>query len=290
VASGTRRQVIVAGPCVILFNEGPSNHADWIQEMNRPLRTVVIDADPASCHTLYDYLSRDHELSVRETCSDPGEALAHVNADTTDLLVLDTALPSTLGFQLLSRLRERPAVILISDGEATALRVFGFAPADNLRRPIEPDRLALAVQRAKAVLLGNTARDAGRSSDADVPVSGAARFAVRDGGRLLFIPVGEIRWIESSRNYLQLHTAVRTHTVRMKISAAEAVLSPVFVRIHRRLLVNLEYVISLTPGRGADYGVQLADGTVLRLSRTHRESLLTAAVINAPRYGQASAG
>jgi len=100
------------------------------------------------------------------------------------------------------------------------------------------------------------------------------RIAVRQNGRVLFMTLDEIDWIEAADNYVCLHCGDKTHVLRETMSEVEARLAPArFVRIHRSAIVNIERIKELQPWFRGDYRVILHDGTKLTLTKNHRENL-----------------
>ena len=78
-------------------------------------------------------------------------------------------------------------------------------------------------------------------------------------------------WFEADGNYIVVHAAAQTYRTRGTISAIEAVLDPrQFVRIHRRMVVNMDRVREMSPLPGGDGLLVLGNGATLRLSRTYR--------------------
>jgi len=108
--------------------------------------------------------------------------------------------------------------------------------------------------------------------------NGAASYvdqiAVTRDHRSTALSLADVRWIESSGNYIVLHTASDRHVVRGTLAAIEAQLDPRrFTRIHRRLIVALDQIRELQPWLGGDQIMYLHDGSKLRVSRTHRAAL-----------------
>jgi two-component system, LytTR family, response regulator len=100
------------------------------------------------------------------------------------------------------------------------------------------------------------------------------RIAVRQNGRVLFIMLDEIDWIEAADNYVCLHCGGETHVLRETIGEVEARLAAArFIRIHRSAIVNIDRIKELQPWFRGDYHVILHDGTRLTLTKTHRENL-----------------
>lgn len=109
--------------------------------------------------------------------------------------------------------------------------------------------------------------DGGRSAGDARPL----RVLVREGRRTRFVPLADVDWFEADGNYIRVHAAGETFRTRGTISAIEASLDPrQFVRIHRRIVVNMDRVREMSPLPGGDGLLVLGDGSTLRLSRTYR--------------------
>lgn len=110
------------------------------------------------------------------------------------------------------------------------------------------------------------------AAPAGAPSSLASRILVKHEGRMFFVKVGDIDWIEADRNYVRLHVGTVSHTIRERISHVEESLDPqLFARIHRSTIVNLNRVREMQQWSSGDYVVILDSGTRLRLSRHYRD-------------------
>jgi two-component system LytT family response regulator len=97
------------------------------------------------------------------------------------------------------------------------------------------------------------------------------RVLVREGRRTRFVPLVDVDWFEADGNYIRVHTGGQSYRTRGTITAIEAALDPrQFVRIHRRIVVNMDRVREMSPLPGGDGLLVLGDGSTLRLSRTYR--------------------
>ena len=97
------------------------------------------------------------------------------------------------------------------------------------------------------------------------------RVLVREGRRTRFIPLADVDWFEADGNYILVHAASELYRTRGTITAIESGLDPrQFVRIHRRMVVNMDRVREMSPLPGGDGLLVLSSGTTLRLSRTYR--------------------
>lgn len=97
------------------------------------------------------------------------------------------------------------------------------------------------------------------------------RVLVREGRRTRFVPLSDVDWFEADGNYILVHAAGEKYRTRGTITAIESALDPrQFVRIHRRIVVNMDRVREMSPLPGGDGLLTLGDGSTLRLSRTYR--------------------
>jgi len=102
--------------------------------------------------------------------------------------------------------------------------------------------------------------------------SRVGRIMVRSGGRITFVRVDDVDWIEAQGDYICLHTQGKKHLIREKISDMETQLSSDnFLRIHRSTMVNVTRIREMQPLFHGEYAVVLQDGTRLTMSRSFRD-------------------
>ena len=145
-----------------------------------------------------------------------------------------------------------------------------------LLKPVRPDQLQAALARAKSLLRpeDRNALAASLTERLDPPAperSDPERLAIRVDGRILFLRIAEIDWVEAMDNHVRLHIGTRTHVVRGTLTNLERRLAAGrFLRIHRSTLVNVTRVVEAQPWFGGDFVLILADGTRLTSGRSHR--------------------
>lgn len=100
------------------------------------------------------------------------------------------------------------------------------------------------------------------------------RLLVRDSGRVLYIPLAEIEWIEAAGNYVEIHMGRRSHLVRHTVKAMEAKLDPArFLRVRPSAIVNISEVATLESRSGGDYLLTLRNGRKIPSSRGFRNGV-----------------
>lgn len=109
---------------------------------------------------------------------------------------------------------------------------------------------------------------------AATPAQGEARIELRDGAAVVYLAVDEITHAEAAGNYVEFHTATKTHLVRGTLAGWEARLTARgFVRAHRSRLVNRARIAGLKPTPSGDVEITLIGGPVVAGSRRYRAAL-----------------
>jgi two-component system, LytTR family, response regulator len=246
----------------------------------RRFKVLIVDDERLSRQRIRRLLAFEPECEIAGECDNGGDAVRTLARERPDILYLDVQMPELDGFEVVRALREtRPLIIFTSAFDEYALRAFEVHAFDYLLKPFDRKRFRESLHRAKSHLT----RERSESSDGRLAAliehfaNGRRtpdRIAVRNNGRVLFVKVGEIDWVEASDNYVCLHCGSETHVLRETMAQLESRLDPArFVRVHRSAIVNLDHIKELQPWFRGDYRVILRDGTELTLTKTHREKL-----------------
>jgi len=245
------------------------------------IRALIVDDEPLARERIADLLADDAEVEIIAECGDGLAAVAAIELQKPDLLFLDVQIPELDGFGVLEAIEEAraPVVIFITAYDQYALRAFEVHALDYLLKPFDRERFDKALQRAKRQI----ARERGGAvnqelvallADLKARPKPLERLVIKSGGRVFFLRVDEIDWIEAAANYVKLRVGKESHLLRETINGLAAKLDPdKFLRIHRSIIVNLERVKELQPWFHGDYVVILQDGTQLTSSRNYREHL-----------------
>jgi two-component system LytT family response regulator len=244
------------------------------------LRAVIVDDEPLARERIRTLLTDYPEWVVTAECGDGLDAVQAIGREHPDLVFLDIQMPELGGFEVLEALGAdfTPAIIFITAFDEFALRAFEVSAVDYLLKPIDPSRFQQALSRARA-RLAQTPRDAGLQIEQLMQYwrarqGLASRFVVRDGGKISFVKVQDVDWIDAAGNYVRLHAGGREYLVRDTMKAVEARLDPAtFVRVHRSAIVNIDRVNALEPYFHGEYVVIMRDGSKLTSSRSHSDRL-----------------
>jgi two-component system LytT family response regulator len=211
-------------------------------------------------------LRADPDIGSIEECGSGAEAIEVIRRWKPDLVFLDVQMPECGGFDVLELLgADLPhAVIFVTAHDEYALRAFEAGALDYLLKPFDDARFVRALNRAKEKL----------THYAVLQPQPAQRVVVRSPGKLLFLNVSDIDWIEAASYYACLHVGDATHIIRRTLAELERDLGEdKFIRIHRSIIVNLDRIHGLELQSGGEYEVLLKSNVRLRLSRRFRKRL-----------------
>ena len=245
------------------------------------IRTIIVEDEPLARERLRNLLDTDDDIEVCAECADGRSAVEKITELEPDLLFLDIQMPELDGFGVLAELSmpKLPAVVFVTAYDQFALKAFEVHAVDYLLKPFDRQRFRDALQRAKTRITSaqSPPADEGlRALIADLRPDAKAvqKLAIKSAGRVTFVKVEDIDWVEAADNYVNLHSGTAEHLLRETMTSLSSRLpGEKFVRINRSCIVNLDRVKELQPLFHGEYTVILNDGTKLTLSRNYRSSL-----------------
>jgi two-component system response regulator AlgR len=227
-----------------------------------PLRVMITDDEAPARHRLRELLSdcaREMPLSVvAETAS--GAALLEALQDIpSDVVLLDIRMPGMDGIETarhLQKLPSPPRVVFTTAYERHALEAFEVHAVDYLLKPVRARRLQEALARARSLTTAAGTPDA-------LPAPARTHFSVTERGRIVLVPVREVRFLRAELKYVTLRTASQEHVIEESLTRLEEEFGRTFVRIHRSCLVAVEHLLGFErqdAGTGdAQWAAVLAD-------------------------------
>lgn len=217
-----------------------------------PLRLLLADDEPLALRRIKLALQDIPDVEVVGAASDGAQAITAMRDLRPDVVLLDIKMPLADGFEVANAVKDSggPDVIFVSAFDSYAVRAFETSAVDYLVKPVEFERLASAIARARE---RRAAKSAGRRAEELAAVLEALHkeaeeregphyereFWIRERGRFLRVPVEDIERIEAERDYVRLHWEGRTLLHRETMSHLEERLDPnVMLRVHRSSFVN----------------------------------------------------
>lgn len=252
------------------------------------IRTVLADDEVLARQKLRQVLREIGDVEVVGECSSAHETIELSKLTTPDLLFLDIRMADMDGFDVVEALssipeERRPQVVFVTANDRHAVRAFEIQAIDYVLKPYTMERLQTTLDRvraqqaskengsAEALELKNDTAHEVTGRDQKTTERYATRLVFKSRGRILFLPIKEIRWIEADENYVRICTGSESHLLRETIGHIESRLDPdSFLRVHRSAIVNLHYVKEVKNKPDGDATVILMSGEKIAMSRSHR--------------------
>lgn len=243
---------------------------------------IIVDDEPLARKRIQSLLEQDAEIKILKVCANGKEAIEAVNEQLPDMLFIDIQMPELNGFEVVQALESKsiPAIIFVTAYDEFALKAFEVHAIDYLLKPFENERFFATVNRAKSLIKSNEPLDINEKvaqlvEELTAKKQFIKRIMVKNSDKVFFIEVDEIDYLESSGNYVKIHSGGKHQLVRDTLTNMMNNLDPeIFFRVHRTTVVNIQKVKELQPWFHGDYLVVMKDGTKLNMSRNYKEILV----------------
>jgi two-component system LytT family response regulator len=229
-------------------------------------KVLIIDDERLARNELKKLLQDFPEIEVVGEAANADEGLEKIETLSPDLIFLDIQMPGKTGFDMLTELEKAPHVIFTTAYDEFALKAFEVNALDYLMKPIEPKRLADAIQKIQvaedkemAASLAGVNRGLLTEND---------QVFVKDGERCWFVKLSEVRLFESVGNYAKVFFGTNKPLILKSLNALEERLDEkVFFRANRKHIVNLRMIDKIEPYFNGGLLLELNGGDKVEVSR-----------------------
>ncbi len=256
--------------------------------MPKLLRIVLADDERPARRFLINLLRTFADVDVVGEAANGKEAIDLIEAERPDLALLDLHMPEAGGLEVARLLKAgaTPSIAFVTAHDDFAVEAFELNAIDYLLKPVERERLARTIERARVRAASAPAERAKDLSNAAAALESATRsdylerIPVRRKDQTMILPVRQVSSIVAEGELLHLTTiGSERFLISHRLHALEARLDPKrFVRLSRGTLASLDQIKKVTPLPGGTYQVQMANGETLQVSRIQsrllRETLL----------------
>jgi two-component system, LytTR family, response regulator len=243
------------------------------------IHAVVADDEVLARQKLRQLLRDERDIEIVGESATALETIELVKTAEPELLFLDIRMPGMDGFDVLGALasegdRPAPRIIFTTAYDQYAVRAFEVNAVDYLLKPFTRERLATAIERVREQQQHKQQEAAMGNGNGNGVNFYTNRIIFKSRGRILFLPVSDIRWVGAEGNYVRLCTATETHLLRETMAHLEERLDPRgFLRVHRSFIVNLKYVKEVRREADGDSVVIMDSGHKVALGRSYRAYL-----------------
>jgi two-component system LytT family response regulator len=230
-----------------------------------PIKAIIVDDERLARNELKKLLEQYPEIQIVDEASNVDEGVEKIDIARPDLIFLDIQMPGKTGFDLLAELEKSPRVIFTTAYDEFALKAFEVNALDYLMKPIEPKRLADALQKLiqadEKELAAQQAFNRGLLTESD-------QVFVKDGERCWFVKLSEVRLFESVGNYAKVYFAGNKPLILKSLNALEERLDEkIFFRANRKQIVNLRMIEKIEPYFNGGLLLDLQGGEKVEVSR-----------------------
>ncbi|MEO5592666.1 MAG: LytTR family transcriptional regulator DNA-binding domain-containing protein [Chitinophagaceae bacterium] len=231
------------------------------------IRAIIIDDERLARNELRKLLIDFPEIEVVAEGANANEGLEKIETINPDLVFLDIQMPGKTGFDMLAELDKAPHVIFTTAYDEHALKAFEVNALDYLLKPVEPRRLADAIQKL------HIQEEKEQSVSGDININREMlheddQVFVKDGERCWFVKLNEIRLFESVGNYAKVFFGPNKPLILKSLNALEERLDEkTFFRANRKHIVNLRLIDKIEPYFNGGLLLEMKGGEKIEVSR-----------------------
>ena len=219
------------------------------------MKSIIIDDDAVVRELLAQYIEESPELKLAGQFSTIKEALHFLTKEKADLIFLDVEMPEMNGIEFLEEFKPDAEIVLISSNDKYAVNGFNLEVSDYLLKPISFARFNRCITRLSQKNLGND------TAKHDF-------LFIKDKGVYQKILIPEIQYIQSSSEYVTIHTKVKRIMLYSSMDNMLSKLPSNFKRVHRSYIVNVD-AIEKVNGNSLEVNKQL-----ISVSKTYHEDIM----------------
>jgi two-component system LytT family response regulator len=230
------------------------------------MRAIIIDDERLARTELKKLLQDYPEVEVVDEAANAEEGISKIESQHPDLIFLDIQMPGKTGFDMLEQLEKTPHVIFTTAYDEFALKAFEVNALDYLLKPIEPRRLADAVQKLHSADIKETKSETVGTNNSLLTEND--QVFVKDGERCWFVKLSDIRLFESVGNYAKVFFGPNKPLILKSLNALEERLDQkTFFRANRKHIVNLRMIEKIEPYFNGGLLLELKGGEKIEVSR-----------------------
>jgi two-component system LytT family response regulator len=234
-----------------------------------PIQAVIVDDEALARGVMREMLAAHSDIEIAAECGNGFEAVKVVADMRPDLLLLDIQMPKLDGFEVLELIAGDVTVIFVTAYDQYAIRAFEVHAVDYLLKPFSPERLAEALDRARARIAAKEKVPEALVAAGRARQTPLERILIRDRADVHVIPVEKIDYLEAQDDYVSVKAAGKGYLKEQTLAELETLLDKdVFVRIHRRYILNIARLSKIELAVKDNRIAILADGTKLPISRS----------------------
>ena len=255
------------------------------------MKVLIVDDEPVARRGLRRQLAQLPGVTCVGECGTRAEAVAAIRDRQPDVVLLDIQLGRANAFDIVEEIgvEAMPLVVFVTAYDRHAVKAFEVHALDYVLKPVDPERLREAIERAASTLslrqavsladrleglLGEAQRTM-RGPESPAPHA-PDRFVVHDtDDRVSLLEIEQIEWFESAGNYVRVHSRGRAYLTRTTMDRVAQRLAARrwFIRVRRSAIVNVRTIVSLERNGKSSFIVHLRSGATVTSSRFYHPGI-----------------
>ncbi|WP_412985024.1 LytR/AlgR family response regulator transcription factor [Pontimicrobium sp. IMCC45349] len=226
----------------------------------KTFKTIIVDDERLAREEVKRALKPHKEFHVVGEASNVDEAIQIIESEQPDIIFLDIHMPEKSGFDLLEELGTVPEVVFTTAYDQYAVKAFELNALDYLVKPLREERFAKTIEKVKQELIKKSI-----ATPEVLPMH--RKIFIKDGENCHFIPLSEVRFIESLENYARLYFGDQKAMIKRSLNLLEEKLDPtVFFRANRSQIINIQYIQEILPHFNNRLQIKLTSGETIDVS------------------------
>ena len=222
------------------------------------LKCIIVDDEEAFIELMEIFVRIHPNLELVRSCRSASDAREFLSRQVVDLIFLDIEMPGMIGIELVKFARNLPQVIFVSSHSEFAAEAFDYDVTDFLVKPPTERRFNQAVKKAVGI------------ANYENLVTEQECIYFNVDSNPVKVGVNDIVCVESQGDYVKMYERENQHVIQTTLNSMQDTLdSDRFMRIHRGYIVRLDAITTIDENK-----VELANGNIIQLGESHRQSLL----------------
>jgi two-component system LytT family response regulator len=247
--------------------------------MNTTYKTLIIDDEPPARERLQRLLGNFKDtFQIIGTANDGVDGIEKITSLQPDLIFLDIEMPEVDGFQMLKKLESIPIVIFCTAYDQYSLQAFETNSIDYLLKPVSTERLQQTVNKLQLFSKTDIAQNINkllRELSSLKEVKKMTSLTVKKGEKLIFIKLEDVSYFKAEERYVLVFAKDKKYVIENTLSQLEKKLPDNFIRVHRGIVINKNFVSDIQKYFNSRFIITLNDkkATSVTSGRSYNEAI-----------------
>ncbi|WP_250253418.1 LytTR family DNA-binding domain-containing protein [Chryseobacterium sp. Marseille-Q3244] len=205
------------------------------------MNCIIVDDEPLARAEMRSLINETAKIDILGEFSNAPSALDFLKDNEVDLIFLDIEMPMVTGLEFAEMLPKKSLIVFTTAYSQYALKSYELEAVDYLLKPIDPQRLEKAINKAvlyTELLSKNTIKNTVESNTADF-------LFIKADRRFYKISFSDIKFIEGLKDYVVIHTRQQKLITAMNLKTIhQKILGENFIRVSKSYVVNADYIDS----------------------------------------------